>query len=61
MGLNDPAGFAFVLVLGLLLLGFSLGYVAISWHEPTTLTRICGLILIFGGVLSIIRNNYVQY
>lgn len=58
MGLNDPAGFAFVLVLGLLLLGFSLGYVAISWHE---LTRICGLILIFGGVLSIIRNNYVQY
>ena len=60
MGPNDPASFAFVLVLGLLLFGVSLGYVTISCHEPTTLTRICGLLLIFGGVVSIVRNNYVQ-
>lgn len=59
--LNDTGSLAFFLVIALLLLGFSLGYVTISWHEPTTLTKICGLLLIFVGVASIVRNYCVPF
>lgn len=54
----DSKKYAVLLGISIILLALLSGYVVVSWHAPTILTRIFGLLFIAIGIASIARNYY---